>query len=391
MDSGPRGPSSPRRACMLVAKLRGAAMQRPTRMPSFCDARPSDASPKRGKAAVLERQSAAPAMSSVLLMALDTRAPCLDPNSFWTRSAAANALYANFHGYDFVYAMLPANGTHFGNHPVPRLPVWCRLVVVAAALRAGYEWVAMLDSDVVIHQPYTPLQMLLRFRRLGSKHEALGLAPGRKSLDDPSIAIIAMDNHWWSHGRPCAGNMVFRNVPPVEAFLTAWWRSDAENTYGTTGRWGSDGKREQYALWHLLDRNKSLAAALVTVDAKSLWCVSPTAAYVPDQKATSSRQRPGCGGTLREVGGCAAEFYFCHLPHFPHARQNVRLNGTLNVTLRRFGIHHEAAQLEAAASSLGCPVDGAARCSPTAGFAVVDVLSQDLREAAADLLNGALA
>ena len=134
---------------------------------------------------------------------------------------------------------------------------------------------------------------------------------------------------------------------------------------------GIVGKREQTALWHLLAHNRTLAAAVRVAQARSLWCI-----------AGDKRTREGCA--RGEDDGCGADYFFCHLPHYPHGSF---LRRPENVSLRAWGLRHEARQVEAAATALGCPPEGARPCSREAGFAVVNVSEHGLQQAAETLLD----
>jgi len=203
-----------------------------------------------------------------LMLVTDSRPPINSDSAYWSVSATANALYAHIHGYDFVYAVLPesarfkrtaavrttSTASHETLHRRGRLPTWCRLVVVAAALDLGYAWVAALDSDTVIHQPYAKLGVLLRF---AEREPATSSSPGHKGAAAAAAAAaatatttaaaaaaearregaaaIAMSNSWWTKGAPCAGNMVWRNQPLALPLLARWWNYDAEGAYGPGG------------------------------------------------------------------------------------------------------------------------------------------------------------
>lgn len=104
-----------------------------------------------------------------------------------------------------------------------------------------------------------------QFRPRGSRH-SLSERAG-------SIAAIAMDNSWWQHGHPCAGNLLFHNVRSLRLLLSTWWSMDAERRFGPGGQWGAVGKREQSALWGMLKGHKELRSAIPTLDIKSLWCI----------------------------------------------------------------------------------------------------------------------
>lgn len=296
-------------------------------------------------------------LERILILHTDSRAPHAAPEAYWSVTAAANALYAHMHGYDFVYAVLPESSRF--RLSKGRLATWTRLVVVTAALKLGYAWVAALDSDTVVHQPYTPLPLLLSF------------AVRKAKLGSAEVAAIAMSNSWWSKEAPCAGNMAWRNAPLTHALLAAWWAYDAEGKYGPGGRYGIVGKREQSALWHLLGRNATLASAVRVAQARSLWCI----------EGNEGRRREGCGHHT----GCAADYFFCHLPHYPHGETIRRPE---NVSLRAWGLRYEARQVEAAAVALGCRAGGPRSCRDArgAGFAVIKVTEQDLQHAAESLL-----
>ena len=170
------------------------------------------------------------------MLVTDSRQPSAATGAYWTTSAVANALYAHIHGYDFLYAVMPETA-RFRDRRRGRLPTWCRLVVVAAALRSGYAWVVALDSDVVVHQPYARLHVLLRFatvadsgggrerRDAAARDGAAEQLPAERRRDPTAIA---MSNSWWSKGAPCAGNMVWRNTPLALPLLARWSRARGE-------------------------------------------------------------------------------------------------------------------------------------------------------------------
>ena len=81
-----------------------------------------------------------------LVLMTDSRPPVAAGNtSYWVEAALASSLYANIHGYDFVYAVLPPAGCRAPGRTARRLPTWCRLVVVATALVA--PWWCCSDRD----------------------------------------------------------------------------------------------------------------------------------------------------------------------------------------------------------------------------------------------------
>mmetsp|Transcript_9028 Transcript_9028/g.28656 ORF Transcript_9028/g.28656 Transcript_9028/m.28656 type:complete len:461 (+) Transcript_9028:49-1431(+) len=314
-------PSPPLR---LVEKLRVASAQRPAHMPTplsmkrlfesparpapSADAAAAAAETDGFKSRLMGRALEAPSLRGrTILLSIDTRALLPAGSAYWARSAYANALYANFHGYDYAYVTLPENGTHFDRHPLPRLPTWCRFVVVAAAAQAGYSWIALLDSDMVVHQPYTPLEELLRFRSRGSRH-SLSERAG-------SIAAIAMDNSWWQHGHPCAGNLLFHNVRSLRLLLSTWWSMDAEYRFGPGGQWGAVGKREQSALWGMLKGHKELRSAIPTLDIMSLWCIPNRTLHRAFEHSAAGKppHRRGCDHDLEVWGGCSSAFFYCHV------------------------------------------------------------------------------
>ena len=290
-----------------------------------------------------------------LVLMTDSRPPVAAGNtSYWVEAALASSLYANIHGYDFVYAVLPPAGCRAPGRTARRLPTWCRLVVVATALVAGWRVVAALDSDTAVHQPYAGLGVLHRFRSINAH------AHGGRGVGAPAqAAVLAHTNSWWSPNAPCAGNLVWRNVDGALELLRAWWAMDAEGKYAR-GALGVVGKREQSALWDLLGHNATYNRAVATLDANSLWCYGPGA----------KRVRRGC-----EDGhaGCAHDYFFCHVTHFGH-----------NARSRFAALTYERGRVEAAARTLGCP-PGGAPCSHAAA-AVVAVTEAELAAAAAEHL-----
>ena len=63
---------------------------------------------------------------------------------------------------------------------------------------------------------------------------------------------------------------------------------------------------------------------MLTADARSLWCIEG-----------ERRVREGCGHHV----GCAADYFFCHLPHYPHGSF---LRRPENVSLRAWGLRGAA-------------------------------------------------
>ena len=218
----------------LVNKLLGAGRQSIGRMPRLEDlvaAAQPGLSPAetlrlpRVKIASADTQPGAEALFSqgnesdkapTLVLAVDTRWPSGAPESYWTISAAANAIYSNIHGYDFIYAVMPEEGARFAGHEKARLPAWCRLVVTASALHAGYHWVAVLDSDTNFNQPYVPISLLTQ-GRLESYN------PGTK-VEARHLAGIAQSNQWWEPASPCGGNTVWQRNPNSFELLRKLWQ-----------------------------------------------------------------------------------------------------------------------------------------------------------------------
>ena len=248
-----------------------------------------------------------------LMLVTDSRPPVNSIDAYWSVSAAANALYAHIHGYDFVYAVLPesarfkraatarsgrlSNHSHEVLHRRGRLPTWCRLVVVAAALDLGYAWVAALDSDTVIHQPYAKLGVLLRF---AEREQTTSGSPSGKGIAAAAAAVaearregaaaIAMSNSWWTRGAPCAGNMVWRNQPLALPLLARWWAYDAEGAYGPGG--APRGCFERW--WHLARIRRSVGHAPLLAPPHQHPCHCTCCAQACTARWASA-SRPRCG------------------------------------------------------------------------------------------------
>ena len=75
----------------------------------------------------------------------------------------------------------------------------------------------------------------------------------------------------------------------------------------------------------------------------TIWC--PRTGLASDEE---KRVRLGCAGRT----GCGSDFFFCHLPHYPHGL--IHLKPDANLTLRAYGLLSERKALEAASKSLGC-------------------------------------
>lgn len=324
-------------------------------------------------------------ISSTLIIQADTRLPvptATTPEAFWTHSALGAALYANMHHYDFVYAVLPEEGCRRQGVAIARLPTWCRLLIVSAAFGAGYTWAMLMDSDTMVHQPYSGLHVLRRMRAVGGYRWGGGYFGhlGGGASQDPNVALIAQSNSWWQpkskggHGvaGPCGGNLLFHAAASAWALLAAWWGFDGESTYGNcaaTQKWckGIVGKREQQALWDLLAQNRSINEHVATVNAKTFWC------------SERSAGRYGCG-EKREPGramlGCSSDYFFCHAPHYPN-----------NLSTRVYAMRSERVGVEGAAAMLGCPAGGAP-CSPGSA-AVLHVTAEELTALSTHLQSAA--
>eukprot|EP00966_Prymnesium_polylepis_P202126 4682783-Prymnesium_polylepis.1 len=177
-------------------------------------------------------------------------------------------------------------------------PVWCRLVVVAAALYAGYEQVLSVDSDTVIHQPYARLEYLRRFGSVNNSRARNSIMYGpQRTLGEANAnttAMIGTSNGWWFATLPCGGNILFLNRPNTQDLLRAWWAVSRDHRFAAVGPgngMNGHGQREQAALWILL-KDRKWASMVATVRARSLWCLEQAAG------------RPGCEAGLR---GCPSD------------------------------------------------------------------------------------
>ena len=291
-----------------------------------------------------------------LVLMTDSRPPVAVGNtSYWVEAALASSLYANIHGYDFVYAVLPAAGCRAPGRTARRLPTWCRLVVVATALVAGWRVVAALDSDTAVHQPYAGLGVLHRFRSINAH------AHGGRGVGAPAqAAVLAHTNSWLRPNAPCAGNLVWRNVDGALELLRAWWAMDAEEVRAR--RAGHGGEPRAVGALGPLGPQRDVQSR--RGDARREFAVVLRARR--ETRASRLRGRRG-------DAGCAHDYFFCHVTHFGH-----------NARSRFAALTYERGRVEAAARTLGCP-PGGAPCSHAAA-AVVAVTEAELSAAAAEHL-----
>eukprot|EP00966_Prymnesium_polylepis_P324819 7380826-Prymnesium_polylepis.1 len=284
-----------RRMHSLTRKFLSAPPARQTPSEEHFQQRPHRAGP--GAATLPEKSG------RTLMLSLDSRRPL--PGQVWTGTAAANAVYASVHDYDYAYVVLPEAGCRLTGSKSNRARknVWCRLIVVASALNAQYARVCMVDSDAVVHQPYTSLDVLTRMQGTAGTHFAHGV-----HLYSGPLAAIAQANWWWGVDSVCVANMMFLNGAIAFDLLRTWWNYDLE---AIAPKMDIEGKREQTALWHVLRHNRTLELAVRTVEASTLWCPRSEGVAIEEY-----RTRPRCKNRV----GCGADFFFCHLPHYPHVQ-----------------------------------------------------------------------
>jgi len=166
----------------------------------------------------------------------------LDDSPYLSLSAAANSLYARYHGYRFLFY----NFSHAGcRHPALEgqwrdLPMtWCKLAVLEDALfhaRRPCQSVLLLDSDAVVANVTQRLEDFAAAHGraavlVGHLDEAL-LREGRERLWERHGVDVG--HPWMFFSQPGGGNvlnagvMIFRREGDgrkLRAILDEWWRA----------------------------------------------------------------------------------------------------------------------------------------------------------------------
>jgi hypothetical protein len=133
-----------------------------------------------------------------------------------------NLEYAKHHGYDLLFYQ----GSHGGcsdSHCLAacrherwgkRHASYCKLVGLAEALDAGYEWVVYLDSDAFVANTTLSLPALLR--AYGADPAAADGMPAAREE-----AFFGWD--WPYTLGPNMGFIVLRNTPQMRQMVATWW------------------------------------------------------------------------------------------------------------------------------------------------------------------------
>ena len=289
-----------------------------------------------------------------LVLMTDSRPPVAAGNtSYWVEAALASSLYANIHGYDFVYAVLPPAGCRAPGRTARRLPTWCRLVVVATALVAGVRASSRrLDSDTAVHQPYAGLGVLHRFRSINA-HAHAAAASARRRRRRCSRT-------------PTRGGARTRRAPATWCGATSTARSSC---CARGGRW--------------TPRASTRAARWAWWAARAVGALGP----LGPQRDVQSRG----GDARREFAVVRRAWRQARAPRLRGRPRRLRARLLLlpRPTSARprvapaAALAYERGRVEAAARTLGCP-PGGAPCSHAA--AVVAVTEAELAAAAAEHL-----
>ena len=177
--------------------------------------------------------------SSTALVMADNRAPALTSTPTYPALAfALNALYACGHGYDLLYYRMASPTCA---HPLQgaRDASYCKMPAIAAALQAGYDSVAFVDSDSFFLHRNVSLPSLVARYAPPPPHAAAAPLGAWFACDLPQLGE-----------RPNGGFHLWRRGDGAERLLRTWWHLDG-------GRFNTAHDYEQHALqwalWHLAD------------------------------------------------------------------------------------------------------------------------------------------
>ena len=178
-----------------------------------------------------------PRSSTAIVMA-DNRAPSSSTPTYPALAFALNALYACGHGYDLLYYRMASPTCA---HPLQgaRDASYCKMPAIAAALQAGYDSVAFVDSDSFFLHRNVSLPSLVARYAPPPPHAAAAPLGAWFACDLPQLGE-----------RPNGGFHLWRRGDGAERLLRTWWHLDG-------GRFNTAHDYEQHALqwalWHLAD------------------------------------------------------------------------------------------------------------------------------------------
>ena len=176
--------------------------------------------------------------SSTAIVMADNRAPSSSTPTYPALAFALNALYACGHGYDLLYYRMASPTCA---HPLQgaRDASYCKMPAIAAALQAGYDSVAFVDSDSFFLHRNVSLPSLVARYAPPPPHAAAAPLGAWFACDLPQLGE-----------RPNGGFHLWRRGDGAERLLRTWWHLDG-------GRFNTAHDYEQHALqwalWHLAD------------------------------------------------------------------------------------------------------------------------------------------
>ena len=178
--------------------------------------------------------------STTAIVMADNRAPSTSSSTptYPALAFALNALYACGHGYDLLYYRMASPTCA---HPLQgaRDASYCKMPAIAAALQAGYESVAFVDSDSFFLHRNVSLPSLVARYAPPPPHAAAAPLGAWFACDLPQLGE-----------RPNGGFHLWRRGDGAERLLRTWWHLDG-------GRFNTAHDYEQHALqwalWHLAD------------------------------------------------------------------------------------------------------------------------------------------
>ena len=150
--------------------------------------------------------------STTAIVMADNRAPALTSTPTYPALAfALNALYACGHGYDLLYYRMASPTCA---HPLQgaRDASYCKMPAIAAALQAGYDSVAFVDSDSFFLQRNVSLPSLVARYAPPPPHAAAAPLGAWFACDLPQLGE-----------RPNGGFHLWRRGDGAERLLRTWW------------------------------------------------------------------------------------------------------------------------------------------------------------------------
>jgi hypothetical protein len=175
-------------------------------------------------------------MGKTIVTMVDNRPP---DHSFIRYSSAVAQHYADSHGYDFLYQMVPSLGAEplqaclsvRGN---PRHVAWAKLLAVFQLLSRGYEQICYIDTDVM----FTDIRRGIRDFVQGTP-----LSWGSRNGD-----VLFLNNKPYGcvddNDMPCSGVILIKSGEFARDFLGTWYELEIPK-HDLGHPW------EQNALWEL--------------------------------------------------------------------------------------------------------------------------------------------